>query len=289
MRSNRTLLWTGVLVVASAAALTACGGTAPGATAPLIPVTSETASSPAAQPAPPPASQPRIDSTAVNGALHAAEPRADLGALVYDRETHAQLLSYNASEQFRSASLVKLLIAIDVLSKGADLGDRELLTRMLELSDDSIASQFWVEGGGTEIVRRMSQLLGLTGTAPPERPNQWGDTLLTADDVAQIYLYVLDLPDADRELIVSALEHASRVAADGWDQFFGIPDGIGGPFGVKQGWGNNHEAKVVHSTGLVGDGRRYVVVLLTRHPLQVPWSMATESVTAAAASFRDLV
>jgi hypothetical protein len=289
MHSKRTRLTIGVLVVLSAAALTACGEAARNVGAP-IPVTTKTATtSPAAQPAPTPGSQARIDSTAVNAAMQRVDPSARLGALVIDRETNAQLLSYNAGEQFSSASLVKLLIAIDVVGQGADPGERERIARMLQLSDDTIASEFWVAGGGTEIVRRSSQLIGLTGTAPPERPGQWGDTQLTANDVALIYQYLLGMPDADRELILSSLERVSRVAADGWDQFFGIPDGIGAPFGVKQGWGSNRVNKVVHSTGLVGEDRRYIVVLLTRHVLGVPWNQATESITAAAASFRDLV
>lgn len=288
MRSKRSRLTIGALAVASVAALTACGTSADHLGAP-VPVVTGTSGTPTAQPAPPPESQPRIDSSAVNGALHAIQPEAQLGAVVFDRETSAQLLSYNASKQFRSASLVKLLIAVDVLYRGADPSDRDQLTRMLVGSVDSLASQFWVEGGGTDIVRRTSQLLGLTGTQPPEKPGQWGDTLLTADDIVRIYQHVLDLPEPDRELVVSALENTSRVAADGWDQYFGIPDGIGGPFGVKQGWGNNDDAKFVHSTGLVGEGRRYIVVLLTRHLLDVPWDHATQSVTAAAASFRALV
>lgn len=287
MRTNRKLLWI-VLPLALVATLTACGQRSSGAP---FGVAAGSPNAPAAQPAPAPAgSATRIDANAVNRAMLEVEPDATLGAVVIDRETNEQLLSFNADEQFRSASLVKLMIAIDVLSGAQGPDDRDRITRMLSASDDNIASQFWVDYGGSEIVTRTSGQLGLTGTAPPENPGQWGDVSLTPNDVARIYQYVMtQLPEADRELIVQALEHAGRRAADGWDQHFGIPDGIGSPWGVKQGWGNNDEAKVVHSTGLVGENRRYVVVLLTRHPLDTSWDQATRSITAAAASFKDMV
>ena len=39
---------------------------------------------------------------------------------------------------------------------------------------------------------------------------------------------------------------------------------------------------VLHSTGLVGDGWRYIVVVLTEHPLGISWAAGRKSVTAAA-------
>jgi hypothetical protein len=39
---------------------------------------------------------------------------------------------------------------------------------------------------------------------------------------------------------------------------------------------------VLHSTGLVGEGWRYIVVLLTEHPLGSGWGTCADSVTAAA-------
>lgn len=226
----------------------------------------------------------QIDPAAVLRAAAGAEPDTVLGAVVVDRAAGTQPLSVAGDRQFRSASLVKLLIAIDAVERGVDDQDRERLAIMLTHSDDAMASEFWVTGGGPDIVSRTSDTIGLTGTEPPEDPGQWGEVLLTPADVARVYDHVLRLPDADRDLIVDALADTPRVAADGFDQHFGIPDGLASPWAVKQGWGNNETATVLHSTGLAGPDWRYIVVVLTEHPLDADWSASARSVTAAAAT-----
>jgi hypothetical protein len=215
------------------------------------------------------------------------EPGTTLGVVVYDRVTGTTPLEYNANRSFRSASLVKLLIAIDVLDRGASVAQRGQLSRMLEMSDDSIASALWVRDGGPDIVRRTSAELGLSGVRPPEEYGRWGEAVVTPKDVVAVYRYVLGLPRADRTLIVGALGQAPRIAADGFDQHFGIPDGLHAQWAVKQGWGSNRSAKVVHSTGLVGPGFRYVVVLLTEHPPGTDWQTCARSVTATATALHD--
>ncbi len=229
--------------------------------------------------------QPRPDTGRLLArAAAGVETGAKLGAVVFDRTTGTFLVEHNADRPFRSASLVKLLIAVDVLARGSETRDRSRVARMLALSDDVLASGFWVRSGGAELVARTSARLGLTGVRPPETPGQWGEVVVTPRDVAATYRHVLGLPAADRDLIVNALTRAPRLAADGFDQHFGIPDGLRGPWAVKQGWGNNSAAMVLHSTGLVGPDLRYVVVLLTEHPLGAGWQTAASSVTAAAAA-----
>jgi hypothetical protein len=119
---------------------------------------------------------------------------------------------------------------------------------------------------------------------PPEVASQWGEVVVTPRDLVSIYRHLLELPPADRSLLLGALGRAPRQAADGFDQHFGIPDGLDGPWAVKQGWGSNDRAMVLHSAGLVGPGLRYVVVLLTEHPLGAGWARGARSVTAAAAA-----
>jgi hypothetical protein len=231
-----------------------------------------------------PAEPDRIPGDALARAAGEAAPGTILGAVVYDRTTGATPLEYNANRSFRSASLVKLLIAIDVLGRGASDTDRAQVSRMLTMSDDGIASMFWVRAGGPRLVTRTSAELGLTGVRPPETRGRWGDVVVTPQDMVAIYRHVLALPPADRTLIVGALAQAPRVAADGFDQYFGIPDGLGAQSAIKQGWGSNDEAMVMHSTGFVGPGYRYVVVLLTEHPLGTGWQASAQSVTAAASA-----
>jgi hypothetical protein len=101
--------------------------------------------------------------------------------------------------------------------------------------------------------------------------------------MVRVYQYVMnDMPTEDRELIVDALGRAPQYAADDFDQYFGIPDGLDLQWAIKQGWGNNDHAMVLHSSGLVGAQWRYVVVLLTEHPLGSGWRTSANSVTAAA-------
>jgi hypothetical protein len=227
---------------------------------------------------------PALEGEQLAEAAGGVEPATTLGAVVYDQQTGTFPLEYNADRPFRSASLVKLLIAIEILENGAGGEDRDRIFRMLAMSDDDLASMLWVREGGSDLVTRTSAELGLTGVRPPEVPGQWGEVVVTPRDVAAIYRYVLTMQPADRKLIVNALGQAPRHAADGFDQYFGIPDGLDATWAVKQGWGNNSEAMLLHSTGLVGPDFRYVVVLLSEHPLGSGWSTSAQSVTAAAAA-----
>jgi hypothetical protein len=229
-----------------------------------------------------PSGQPALDSAPLVQAAAGVEPNTTLGAVVYDRVTAQALLSFNADRQFRSASLVKLMIAIDALNRGASDTKREQIARMLSFSDDNIASSLWVQDG-PGIIKRVVSLVGLQHTEPPEQAGKWGEVKLTANDMVLVYQYIMDkLPAADHTLVVDALAQAPRQAADGSDQYFGIPDGLNTQWAIKQGWGNNTKTMVLHSTALVGANYRYIVILLTEHPLGSGWSTCKQSVTAAA-------
>lgn len=286
-----------LLVVVPLALAVGCGGLRaaapggpPGPAAPPVTVSLPSAapSTPRPNPAPtPPRPRPRPDlGERLGGVAARMEPGTTLGAVVYDRATGTSPIEYNAGRAFRSASLVKLLIAIDVLAHGADAADRQRIARMLTVSDDALASAFWVRQGGPALVTRTSAALGLAGVRPPEVASQWGEVVVTPRDLVTIYRHVLALPPADRSLLIGALGRAPRQAADGFDQYFGIPDGLRAAWAVKQGWGSNQRTMVLHSTGLVGPGLRYVVVLLTEHPLGAGWARGAKSVTAAAGALR---
>ncbi|MFE0515552.1 hypothetical protein [Streptomyces sp. NPDC058964] len=166
------------------------------------------------------------------------------GIAVFDRTTGRFTEQLNAETQFRSASVVKLLLALDVLW---DLGpgyripaaDRTRLEAMLRPSDDGVAGDYWTQRGGSRIIERTATRLGLTGTAPPPAayPGYWGYTALTASDTVRIYRYLLDqAPTAVRDFVMGSLRRSTRCANDGYDQHFGIPSAFIGPWAVKQGW-----------------------------------------------------
>jgi hypothetical protein len=165
------------------------------------------------------------------------------GVAVFDRQTGTFTEQLNTAAQFRSASVVKLLIALDVLwNRSPDAlsaADRARIDTMLRGSDDAAASTFWSNNGSGAIVDRMVTRLGLTDTArpPSTHPGYWGYTALSARDTVKIYRYLLDsAPAATRDYVLGDLRQSTRCATDGYDQHFGIAGSFNRPWAVKQGW-----------------------------------------------------
>jgi hypothetical protein len=192
-----------------------------------------------------------------------------------------------ADRPFPTASMVKLFLAEDLLHRarwdGLDLraDDPELLRRMITASDDPAASTLWVRYDGERAVRDVARRYGLTGTAPPPVRGQWGQTVTTARDLARFLslLPVVAHPD-DAETLLGWMRAATPVAADGFDQRFGL-FGASDRAAVKQGWmccvdGNRH----LHSVGVLG---RTVVVLLGEVPADVGYDAVARALTDAAA------
>ncbi|WP_203902586.1 hypothetical protein [Virgisporangium aliadipatigenens] len=165
------------------------------------------------------------------------------GIVVFDRRTQAYAVNQNAAKKFRSASIVKLWIVLDLLwgksPEAVPAADRTRLDVMLRGSDDKIAIDFWKRGGQRAVVSRMVSRLGLTGSAPPpaEQPGYWGYTVISTADIVRTYRYLLDeAPAPVREFVMGNLRLAYRCATDRYDQSFGIPSSVPKPFAVKQGW-----------------------------------------------------
>ena len=162
--------------------------------------------------------------------------------LVLNRHTGESVIQHEVHQQFRSASLVKILIALDYFeSRGPDAivseEDLALLQSMLRVSDDTAASILWVRGGFEAVVQRMVTRLGLVDTEPPEDRRIWGYTAISAADVATTYRYLLQTAHPRfRDFIMGNLRLATRCAADGRDQYFGIPRAVPRPWAIKQGW-----------------------------------------------------
>jgi hypothetical protein len=188
-----------------------------------------------------------------------------------------------------TASMVKLFVAEDVLHRartGAVTltpADRIWLREMIRRSDDPAASALWVRHGGDGMVRAVAARYGLTGTAPPAIPGQWGQATTTARDLARFLslLPAVAHPD-DAAALLGWMREATPQAADGFDQRFGLFGTAPAGTSVKQGWmccvgGNRH----LHSVGVVGTR---VVVLLSEAPASVGYDAAKAALTAAAAA-----
>ncbi|HEX6361104.1 hypothetical protein [Actinophytocola sp.] len=161
--------------------------------------------------------------------------------LVLDRTTGAST-GLDEHKQYRSASVVKLFIALDYLeSHGPDYeipaDDLALLEPMLRASNDDAASALWVRDGWEQIVVRMVAKIGLTDTAPPAQRGKWGYTAISAADVAKTYQYILtEAHPKYRDFIMGNLRQSTKCGSDGFDQSFGIPSALPRPWSVKQGW-----------------------------------------------------
>lgn len=162
--------------------------------------------------------------------------------VLFDQVGGRPVIEAKAHKRFRSASLVKLLIALDYLqTRDPDsvipAQDLALLESMLRSSDDTAASILWVRGGFEEIIARMVPRLGLSDTAPPANRRIWGYTAVSAADVVKIYRYILDKAAPHiRHFMLSNLRQATQCATDGFDQYFGIPRAVPPPWAIKQGW-----------------------------------------------------
>ncbi|HVV10153.1 hypothetical protein [Amycolatopsis sp.] len=215
------------------------------------------------------AEQGRAIAEAVQAAARKTVSSAKVGLEVYDRQTDAVVTSANTETQFSSMSVVKLLIAIDILARDdwalPSESTQQRITRMLSMSDDAIASSFWVSDGGQSIITRDVKLMGLTDTTAPRTAGEWGDTKITAADMVTVYRYLEDkVPQPAHDLLYNAMFHASSTGADGTNQYFGIPNGLPGTtWAIKQGWGSSGSTAYYNTTGLVGKDARYVVIVLS--------------------------
>jgi len=202
---------------------------------------------------------------------------------------------------------------------------RARLDAMLRSSDDAAATYFWRLGGSAAVVTRMVERLGLQDTAPPSGSRRgWGSTAVSAADLVRVYRYLLDAAPAPvRDYVMGNLRQATPCGADGFDQGFGIPRAFGRPWAVKQGWYEfggtpasrcvasaawtaarvgaparpaapappgapavDWTGEVLHTTGTVGAGDRWVVVVLTVHRRGTPFAAAADALTGLTRSLR---
>jgi hypothetical protein len=219
-------------------------------------------------------------------------PTPSASYAVYDRITH-RITGKDVHKPIRSASLVKILIAIEQLETR---GDDPRIEPMLRVSDDYSASELWVENGWEQVVVRTAERLGLQDTRPPEKRGMWGYTAVSASDVVKIYRYVLEKAKPKvRNTIMGHLRKAEKCASDGFDQSFGLPSATWRP-AFKQGWSGfgdpvepcvntlrpriawelDTKSPAMHTSGTCGFS---IVAVLTLHPEGTTWAQATKRVT----------
>jgi hypothetical protein len=291
-----------VAVLAVVAAATAGVVAAPQLEAPrsahASPAGAAVALAPPSSPAPStPLPEPVVDGTALVGDVTAAADAAG-GSLtvVVDLPGGTRVAaSPDADEPHYTASLVKLMVVQQLLAQASD-GRAQLSTasradaqRAISLSDDTAMNRLWTAFDGPTLVRSAAAEFGLSATAPPGVPGQWGQATTSAADLAT---FLTQLPghlsDADVATLTGWMRDAAATGADGFDQAFGLRDpGVdsAGDVAVKQGWMCCVSGtRQLHSAGVLADGT--VVVLLGEFPARVSWGAAAAALDDAA---RDVV
>ncbi|WP_082114524.1 serine hydrolase [Lentzea aerocolonigenes] len=199
--------------------------------------------------------------------------KSDVGVAVMDLQT-GQTISQDGDKQFYSASLSKLILAVDALQQPLSDDEQDLIHRALSASDDEAMDVLWTRFDGMDAIGRVAAEAGLTGTHAPDDPSQWGEVVITANDMLRLYHYILGSPV--RDTIVAALSSAPSTAADGFDQEFGLL-GVSGAY-AKQGWMFYLPSDVyLHSAGVLDN--RYAVAVLTTSP-SGNWTTARTAVNA---------
>jgi hypothetical protein len=219
----------------------------------------------------------------------AAANGATISVAFLDRNTN-QLLSNGSDQLVAIASVAKLFIADDLLSRDSSSpdgttqlssADHQALDSMLRSSDDGVAETFWTARGGEAIITDVASRYGLTSTTPPS-DGRWWNTISSASDLVHYYDMLLDgsggLSGERANLIVNDLAGSTAIGTDGYPQRFGIPDGLyAEPVAVKQGWMCCMDGgSWIHlSTGIIGADQRYVMVIESVQPSDDATARAT--------------
>jgi hypothetical protein len=221
----------------------------------------------------------------IRSALLSAESDANVAVAVLDTRTGQFYGSEAAQTPFPSESVVKVLIAANLLATGQMTGETEQMAyQMITESDDDDADALWGLVGGPAVVDWASSYYGITGFQEPIESGWWGNTKITAEAMVRFYAAVQADPTVGPWLI-NAMSHMSATADDGTDQRFGLAaQTTVGAF--KQGWGGDDDAsdsEQLNSTGLLDNGR-YAVAVLVQHVPYEPMQDLIPTVDAVAAA-----
>lgn len=139
----------------------------------------------------------------------------------------------NQHESRPALSIVKLYIADYVFAHGSP-ADKADATRMLQTSDDNIASRLYAKY--PQSISTTADAYGLNDT---HDPGYWGDsTTSTADSVTYLEAKKRQNPASP---VLAALADASPVAADGYHQDYGTAV-LPGVIGTKWGWSDDRSS-----------------------------------------------
>lgn len=206
----------------------------------------------------------------------AAQAGTNVGIAVLDRQTDELWTNGPPSgEPVWVASIAKLFIADNLLhrQRTGELRlspqERDQLEVTLSASDDGAADSLYYGFGTESMITEVATRYGLPNITPSNQAGEWELTSVSAVDLVTYFDAFIDTAvPTDMDFVLSQLRASPEIAADGFDQYFGIPAALPGQvWAIKQGWMCcPRETSYLHTSGVLGTDNRYAVAILTQTP-----------------------
>jgi hypothetical protein len=186
------------------------------------------------------------------------------GIVVFDRKTGAIWQNGNANNPVWAESTEKLEMVASLLLRNESgaislsASDRDLMHRMLNVSDDAAADALWKRYGGASFARDLGRF-GMTSSTFRDAQPYWGWMKTTAADLDRLINSALaQLNPADRTYLINEMRGVGAVQQWGvWGA------GPAARPGNKDGWSpdNADGSWNDNSVGFVGPDERYTVAI----------------------------
>ena len=211
---------------------------------------------------------PSMERLSSSLAAYLASLGSNAGVVVED-VTHQQTYTYNSTSQFLTASSIKVPIMltffaqIESQGRGPTSNEMNLLTTMIENSNNNSASALFSEIGGASGISRFLQQIGVSGLIPDN--NAWGYSEITPQAMVDLLTRlqagtILTAPDR-----TTALSLMEQVEAD---QRWGAGDTApsGATVAMKNGWVPGPDNLwSVNSSGIIITGAEtYIISVYTQ-------------------------
>ncbi|MBI2862173.1 MAG: hypothetical protein HYX89_05075 [Chloroflexi bacterium] len=196
--------------------------------------------------------------------------------------SHGTIYAANPDEQLEMASVVKVLILLEVLDQAAqehryvDEAELHLLWPMITESDNDSATKLWNQVGGGPAINNYLRRIGVSGIAPYNGP-YWGTSIASARSISLVFAKlafgdILDEPS--RKLALTLLQRV--IPSQRW----GVSSAAEGQashrdaVGLKDGWYPDDAGWRVNSAGFIvpssGDEPSYTIAVMTNR--QPTWN-----------------
>ncbi|HET8846391.1 MAG TPA: serine hydrolase [Ktedonobacteraceae bacterium] len=209
-----------------------------------------------------------IDKLSPELAAYLAKLGPDAGLEVYDI-THQRVYAYNGNTAFLTASSIKVPIMLAFFAMTENQGrepdhdEMQLLTAMIEHSDNDAASALFKDIGNATGLANYLQQIGVKGLEPEN--GTWGYSQITPQAMINLLTQLHNgsiLTAADRATALSWMQHVEA------EQQWGVGDTApaGATFAMKNGWVPGPDGLwSVNTSGIVEAGKiTYLISVYTR-------------------------